>query len=82
MTGRPPSNSEDNLKSSLSLSGSTIVFKGYLVGTESDLIYAEKCLAFSMDGSKIACKNRDKIIVMDAESGAAVKTLLCALVLM
>ena len=45
------------------------MFKAYLVGTESDFIYSEKCLAFSMDGSKIACKNRDKIIVMDAESG-------------
>ena len=53
MTGRPPSNSEDNLESSLSLSGSTIVFKAYLVGTESDFIYSEKCLAFSMDGSKL-----------------------------
>ena len=69
MTGCPPSNSEDNLESSVSLSGSTIVFKAYLVGTESNFIYSENCLAFSTDGLKIACKNRDKIIVMDAESG-------------
>ena len=63
MTGRPPSNSEDNLESSLSLSiGSTIVFKAYL---EYNFIYSEKYLAFPTDGSKIACKNRDKIIVMD-----------------
>ena len=54
MTERPPSNSEDNLEPSLSLSiGSTIVFNAYLVGTESDFIYSEKCLAFSMDGSKL-----------------------------
>ena len=44
------------------------MFKAYLVGTESDFIYSEKCLAFSTDGFKIACKNSDKIIVMDAES--------------
>ena len=69
MTGRPPSNSEDNLESSLSLSGSTTVFKAYLVRTESDFIYSEKYLAFSTDGSKIACKNRDKTTVLDAESG-------------
>ena len=54
------------LRRSLSLSiGSTIVFKAYLVGTKSNFIYSEKCLAFPTDGSKIACKNRDKIIVMD-----------------
>ena len=64
--GSPPSNSEDNLESSLSLSiGSTIVFKAYLVETKSNFIYSEKFLAFPTDGSKIACKNRDKIIVMD-----------------
>ena len=45
------------------------MFKAYLVGTESDFIYSEKYLAFSTDGSKIACKKCDKIIVMDAESG-------------
>ena len=58
MIGSPPSNSEDNLESSLSLSiGSTIVFKAYLVKTESncDFIYAERYLAFSADGSKLAC---------------------------
>ena len=54
MTGRPPSNSEDNLESSLSLSiGSIIVFKAYLVGTKSNFIYSEKCVAFPTDGSKL-----------------------------
>ena len=45
------------------------MFKAYLVGTKSNFIYSEKFLAFPTDGSNIACKNRDKIIVMDAESG-------------
>ena len=68
-SGCPPSNSEDNLESSLSLSIGSTVFKAYLVGAKSNFIYPEKCLAFSTDGSKITCKKRDKIIVMDAESG-------------
>ena len=50
------------------------MFKAYLVRTESDFIYSEKCLAFSAEDSKIACKNRDKIIVMDAESGEECKS--------
>ena len=46
------------------------MFKAYLeTDSNCDSIYAEKYLAFSMYGSKIACKNRDKIVVMDAESG-------------
>ena len=74
--GSSASNSEDNLESSLSLSiGSTIVFKAYLVGTESNFISSEQCLAFSTDGSKIACKNRDKM--QSRVRSATAKTLLC-----
>ena len=41
----------------------------WLTELNCDFIYAEKYLAFSADGSKLACKSGGIVTVLDAKSG-------------